>query len=1182
MPSAISAAGTQASAQRLHSLRDLQKQGVRGLDEAVAALEAETAEHTRGVSEALWSARSGRLRGRTPAVRPPPRTGACSIRTAVTVSVVMATAALLFYLPARAALSAVGPADAAPPPRAHEDGLDPRPDTEPPSPPDCSDVSEGALANLSTAEQVCGVGAAARTFGSGFTLLVLAHGGVGLQRTLGSWADTGLLSHAELREVIVHRTGCDCAVRNDVERAFRAHAPADLSIRVQCATRKRPPAQVTMGLVAAARTGLVMLVDADRPTLRSYRESQAVARDRVAGTVTAALATAAAEATPVVHLHRASLSYDDDVTYAKWLAERYRNPSLSLPVPAELLRPAGDGAADLSKCRRWCVDFAVGHSSGKTALAEGMKRQHLELSALCRSLTASSLSAAANTSLHSGPIQCGPQHEGFAAADDCRCLYYVCKEWAYWQEPEPVETSRQYHLPLCAATWLRSTDAAPGWWRKRTLVSFGWSSAYSASPSILCVRSKSPNWLLTPAVLNADWWMRVVAKEMCRSSRARGASGLGYLPGRRVWSQHSDAMASFLGDQLQRGESAGQAVCYADAVMDWQSDPEDTHNANVIEFPREDDMFAFAVQSNGGKVAAGADGISRLGQVDRARFPKGTQVEVVGGRMGSMHGKRGSVTGVQDDRIVVFFPSLGASRAVLPLNLRPSGQPTRIRLGCSTSDLSLPEGAVASGKGCKWSDGVVARGASCAVSLSYHTCSGMGCEAGRWNTTTSVCIRTHCAPPELRLAAGIRLAAECGGASGAHGGAVCPVSGPLHDCGAVRCTSGGVWNSTSPVCTRCADLADTNFPGANIPPDNWKTDSACACKSHCLSIGALAFSWVDPDTYSGGKRQFRQCHCKDLLPAPVPVAGVHSGRTGKRDKNELLAETPVPRAIPVRPELPFRGLITPQPAPSAGPCVSAEAAGLAAWGDDVEHVQRAVSQLQLRSASAIRGCAGMMRGCRAAWKRAMPWAAHVALNALDPKVSDKRTPLCHEMPPNVGRVTSPQMAAYRGAQDPMLTKSTRKVVVAVGGYFGRKIEGSWYPGPLPQFVCGYPHGPDYAAVAFDPDPGAADDERYPPTVTRVHGRAGVRDGDGVKDLARWLSANAKSSDFVVLVLDSEPAEQRDLVTHLSATGALTLVDEVLLSCGDRADPNRSPDCATVYAGLREYYVPVHDWPPPPE
>eukprot|EP00662_Eupelagonemidae_sp_cell21_P022715 gene22715-59521_t len=161
------------------------------------------------------------------------------------------------------------------------------------------------------------------------------------------------------------------------------------------------------------------------------------------------------------------------------------------------------------------------------------------------------------------------------------------------------------------------------------------------------------------------------------------------------------------------------------------------------------------------------------------------------------------------------------------------------------------------------------------------------------------------------------------------------------------------------------------------------------------------------------------------------------------------------------------------------------------------------------------------------------------------------------------------MAAWRGAQDPALSAATRRVAVVAGTHFAQREHGDWFPGPAAEFVWP-PLGHAFDVVAFDPSPpdrAAAADTAYPDAVRVVAARsdghrmlsarttnplcrtASARDDAGpppLADAAAHLRRHAAEGDFVVLILDDRGGE-RELVSHLAATGALRLVDEVLLA-----------------------------------
>ena len=59
---------------------------------------------------------------------------------------------------------------------------------------------------------------------------------------------------------------------------------------------------------------------------------------------------------------------------------------------------------------------------------------------------------------------------------------------------------------------------------------------------------------------------------------------------------------------------------------------------------------------------------------------------------------------------------------------------------------------------------------------------------------------------------------------------------------------------------------DINFGGALVrAPSNTKQASACECLTHCATAHpneAKAFSWVDPERYTGSAAYHGNCHCR--------------------------------------------------------------------------------------------------------------------------------------------------------------------------------------------------------------------------------------------------------------------------------------------------------------------------------
>eukprot|EP01062_Namystynia_karyoxenos_P040399 TRINITY_DN29466_c0_g1_i1.p1 TRINITY_DN29466_c0_g1~~TRINITY_DN29466_c0_g1_i1.p1 ORF type:complete len:434 (+),score=90.90 TRINITY_DN29466_c0_g1_i1:94-1302(+) len=82
------------------------------------------------------------------------------------------------------------------------------------------------------------------------------------------------------------------------------------------------------------------------------------------------------------------------------------------------------------------------------------------------------------------------------------------------------------------------------------------------------------------------------------------------------------------------------------------------------------------------------------------------------------------------------------------------------------------------------------------------------------------------------------------------------------------------------------------------------------------------------------------------------------------------------------------------------------------------------------------------------------------------------------------------------------------------------------------------------------------------------------------DLAEFLQARYRPEDFVVIKMDIEGAEH-DVVPHLISTGAVRLIDEVLIECHCvetwGVTPWRFAECYHLMMRLMEEGVYVHEW-----
>eukprot|EP01065_Artemidia_motanka_P033174 TRINITY_DN40141_c0_g1_i1.p1 TRINITY_DN40141_c0_g1~~TRINITY_DN40141_c0_g1_i1.p1 ORF type:complete len:477 (+),score=136.70 TRINITY_DN40141_c0_g1_i1:55-1485(+) len=302
-----------------------------------------------------------------------------------------------------------------------------------------------------------------------------------VQRTIDSFADSGVLQHPQLEEIVVYIDSCTCAMTSFLERALRRVAP-QMKKRFICHRGVRLPAVAALVALSAVRTPYVLMTGGDRVSVRDAGEDQKTVRRRVSAMLSSGLRMLSDAATPYVLLERLGPT----------AAEIKQFNSFVQKAEPEVVR-AGPGAKVHSE-----VEMLPRGTVQKRRVMQGLDH-----------CWPACLEVARRSELIRNTV-CEPELARGPYVLDC--MPVACREWAAYTSGFP-------QAPVSCATAFYST--APGAISNKTSSDPSFRTMGSGaveSPLTLCLRVRF--WNNGPAMFRLGWYKEKVARRMCTASHA--------------------------------------------------------------------------------------------------------------------------------------------------------------------------------------------------------------------------------------------------------------------------------------------------------------------------------------------------------------------------------------------------------------------------------------------------------------------------------------------------------------------------------------------------------------------------------------------------------------------------------------------------------------------------------------